>query len=96
MIIGGEKLTRSGALTSSVITRTRVPPTVHQTLKELIRLIALVPIVLTIPDAKFTPQTMPVISILVNDVCCPISIRKAMHNAALEMTVGSEYMQSLK
>jgi hypothetical protein len=59
------------------------------------RLIALVPIVLTIPDAKFTPQAMPVISSLVNDVCCPISIREAMYNATLEM-MGSECTQSLK
>ena len=70
--------TFSGALTKSVMTRTNVPPSVHQTLNELMLPIALVPIVFMIPESMFTPQAMAAISTLVSVRPWPTSASDAM------------------
>ena len=59
--------TFTGAFTRSVITSTNVPPNVHQTLKVLIRPMAFVPIVLTMPDIILIAQATAAISTRVKD-----------------------------
>ncbi len=68
----------SGAFANSVITRTKVPPMVHQRLKELIWPTAFVPTVLSIPDARLTPHAIAVISTRVSEMFWPISIKDAI------------------
>lgn len=59
-----DRHTFTGALTNKVITKTRVPPKVHHKLKVLMVPIALVPMVLIIPDMILTPHAMAAISTL--------------------------------
>lgn len=75
--------TFTGDFTSRVMARTKVPPRVHQTLNELILLIALVPKVFMIPERIFTPHAMAAISNLVRDLPWPTSAREARYNATL-------------
>ena len=75
--------TLTGAFTRSVITSTKVPPNVHQTLKVLIRPMAFVPIVLTMPEEILTAQAIAVISTRVRDRFWPTSAIEAMYNATL-------------
>lgn len=86
-----------GALTSSVITRTNVPPSVHQRLNELMEPIAFVPMVFMIPDAMLIPQDIAAISTRVKVRPCPTSAREAIYNAVLaEISQGiMEFMYDL-
>jgi hypothetical protein len=76
--------TLTGALTNKVTARTKVPPSVHQTLKVLILPTPFVPKVLMIPERMFTPHAMAVTSTRVNGRPWPTSAREAINNATLE------------
>jgi hypothetical protein len=79
-----ENFTFTGAFTSSVMTSTNVPPSVHQTLNVLIRPIAFVPIVLMMPENIFMAHAIAVISTRVKVLPCPTSAIDAMYRATLD------------
>lgn len=73
----------TGAFTRRVMTRTNVPPSVHHKLNVLICPIALVPIVLMIPDKMFTPHAIAATSTLVRVRPWPTSASDAKYSATL-------------
>lgn len=73
-----------GAFTSSVVTKTTVPPSVHQTNNVLMCPIAFVPIVLTMPENMFTAHAIAAISNLVRLLPCPTSAKDERYRAALD------------
>ena len=78
-----EDSTFTGDFTSRVMDRTKVLPSVHQTLNELILLIALVPKVFMIPERILMPHAMETTSNLVRVLPRPTSARDARYNATL-------------
>jgi len=82
-LVSWQKLTFTGAFTSRVMTKTTVPPSVHQTLKVLMRPTAFVPTVLIMPENMFTAHAIPVISNLVKVLPWPISAMDARYRATL-------------
>lgn len=76
--------TLTGALTRRVMTSTKVPPRVHQTLNVLMPPIAFVPTVFIMPDAMFTPNAITAISTRVRMRLWPTSARDARYSATLD------------
>lgn len=63
---------------SKVITRTKVPPSVHHTLNALILPMAFVPTVFITPESIFTPHAIAATSTRVRPFPVPTSMRDAM------------------
>lgn len=74
------------------MTKTTVPPRVHQTLNVLMRPIAFVPIVLIMPENMFTAHAIAVISTLVKVLPCPTSAMDERYRATLWQILGYSSM----